>query len=218
MLQRVAGRAGRLGFLLVSTTAAALVAATAAAASASVSVACGDSVGLVAAMNTVNAAGGGSIDLAAGCTYSLTTRDNTVMGGNGLPVVVSPITINGKNATIAGNKTNFRIVAIDGTSGGSLTLNGVTITGGHVSGMMAAGAGGGILNLSGALTLNSAVVTHNFASDAGGGIANGFGATATFSKSEGSWNTVPATGSGGGGILGKPGELAPNDTTSDPNT
>ncbi len=140
--------------------------------------------GLVAAINAANAAGGGTINLAAGCTYSLTAPNNSVMGSNGLPVVVTPIIINGKNAAIAGNSTNFRIIAINGISGGALTLNGVTITGGHVSGMMATGAGGGILNLSGTLTLNSAVITNNFASDAGGGIANGVGATATLNNSE----------------------------------
>jgi hypothetical protein len=195
-----------------------LFAATAAGAAASINVACGDSAGLVAAVNTANAAGGGSINLAAGCTYSLTMRNNPAMGGNGLPVVVTPITINGKNATIAGNSTNFRIIAIDGTSGGALTLNGVTITGGHVSGQMAAGAGGGVLNLSGTLTLNSALVTDNFASDAGGGIANGFGATATLSKSEVSWNSVPETGSGGGGILGRASSVTLNDSIVDHNT
>jgi hypothetical protein len=183
-----------------------------------VNVACGNSAGLVAAVNTVNAAGGGSINLAAGCTYSLTTRNNTVMGGNGLPVVVSPITINGKGATIAGNNSNFRIIAIDGNSGGALTLNGVAITGGHIAGMMVGGAGGGILNLSGNLTLNSATVTHNFASDAGGGIANGFGATATLNKSEVSWNTVPETGSGGGGMLGIAASLTLNQSLVDHNT
>jgi hypothetical protein len=174
--------------------------------------------GLVAAVNGANAAGGGSINLDSGCTYSLTTVNNMTMGPNGLPVVVTPITINGKNATIAGNSTNFRIIAIDGSSGGALTLNGVTITGGHVAGMMAGGAGGGIINISGTLTLNSAVVTHNFASDAGGGIANGFGATATLNKSEVSWNTVPETGSGGGGILGIAASLTLNDSIVDHNT
>ena len=53
----------------------------------------------------------------------------------------------------AGDSTNFRIIAINGTSGGALTLNGVTeYTSNHVSGMMETGAGGGILNLSGTLT------------------------------------------------------------------
>ena len=218
MIQRAFGHAGRLVVLGLCTAVAVLVAATASSAATSVNVACGDSAGLVAGVNTVNAAGGGSINLAAGCMYSLTTRNNTVMGGNGLPVVVSPITLNGKGATIAGNNSNFRIIAIDGNSGGALTLNGVAITGGHIAGMMVGGAGGGILNLSGNLTLNSATVTHNFASDAGGGIANGFGATATLNKSEVSWNTVPQTGSGGGGMLGIAASLTLNQSLVDHNT
>ena len=218
MIQRAFGHARRVGVLGLCTAVTVLVAATASSAATSVNVSCGDSTGLVAAVNMVNAGGGGSINLAAGCTYSLTTRNNTVMGGNGLPVVVSPITINGKGATIAGNNSNFRIIAIDGNSGGALTLNGVAITGGHIAGMMVGGAGGGILNLSGNLTLNSATVTHNFASDAGGGIANGFGATATLNKSEVSWNTVPQTGSGGGGMLGIAASLTLNQSLVDHNT
>ena len=202
MLQRLRNHAGRLGALVVSTTAAGLVASTAAGAAASVDVACSaGGAGLVAAVNTVNAAGGGSINLASGCTYSLTTANNPAVGGNGLPVVVTPITVNGKGATIAGNRSNFRIFMVDGSSGGALTLNGVTITAGKVLGHMAAGAGGGILNLSGTLTLNSATVTGNFANDAGGGVASAFGATTTLNKSEVSSNTVPTTGSGGGGML-----------------
>src|SRR5438105_7706294 len=150
MLQRVRERAGRLGVLVVSTAAAALVASTAAGASASVNVPCSaGGAGLVAAVDTVNAAGGGSINLVSGCTYSLTTRNNMAIGGNGLPVVVSPITVNGNGATIAGNSSNFRIVAINGPAGGSLILNGVTITGGSILGSMVAGAGGAILNFSG---------------------------------------------------------------------
>lgn len=165
-------------------------------------VACGDSAGLVAAVDTANAAGGGSINLAAGCTYSLATRNNTAFGGNGLPVVAAPITLSGKGATISGNSTNFRIVAVDGTSGGALTVNGVTLTGGKVSGPMAAGAGAGILDISGTLTLNGATVTGNVAASAGGGIAAAQGAVVTLNNSGVSWNTVPSdTGSGGGGIL-----------------
>src|SRR5438094_7397656 len=116
MLQRVRER---LGVLLVSTAAAALVASTAAGAAASVNVSCSaGGAGLVAAVNTVNAAGGGSINLASGCTYSLTTANNPAVGGNGLPVVVTPITVNGKGATIAGNSSNFRIFMVDGSSDG----------------------------------------------------------------------------------------------------
>ena len=66
MYQPMFGRARRLGVVGACIAAASLLAATAAAAAASVNVACGDSPGLVAAVNTVNAAGGGSINLAAG--------------------------------------------------------------------------------------------------------------------------------------------------------
>jgi hypothetical protein len=169
-------------------------------------------------VNTLNAAGGGSINLDSGCTYSLTTRDNLVMGGNGLPVVVSPVTVNGKGATIAGNGSNFRIFAINGSSGGALTLNGVTVTGGKILGAMATGAGGGIANFSGTLTLNSAVVTGNYANDAGGGIASAFGATTTLNKSDVSCNTVPASGSGGGGMLSLASTLTLNGSRVDHNS
>ena len=220
MLQRLLGRAGRLGVLGACTAAAALVAATAAGAATSVNVACSDSAGLIAAVDAANAGGGGTINLAAGCTYALTAMDNHDFGPTGLPVVVSAITINGKGATIAGNNTNFRIIAIDGSSGGALTLNRVTITGGHIVGPGPAGAGGGILNLSGTLNTNNAVVTRNFASSAGGGIANGIGATATLVKSTVSMNMVPDTGmgGGGGGILSIASTITLNQSVVDHNT
>jgi hypothetical protein len=217
MSKRLWGPVGRFGVLALCVVAA-LAAASSGSAAASVNVPCGNAAALVAAVNTVNTAGGGSINLASGCTYSLTTRDNTAFGGNGLPVVVTPITVNGKGATIAGNSTNFRIVAVDGTSGGALTLNGVTITGGKVLGPMAAGAGGGILDIAATLTLNSAVVTSNFAASAGGGIGDAQGAVVTLNKSEVSWNTVPVgTGAGGGGIISMAATLTLNDSVVDHN-
>src|SRR5581483_7839023 len=109
-----------------------------------------------------------------GCTYSLTSANNTTAGANGLPVISSPLTIIGNGATIAGNNSNFRIIMISGATGGTLTLIGTTITGGNASGAEPpASLGGGILNLGGTLTLINSVVTHNAASGAGGGIASG---------------------------------------------
>jgi hypothetical protein len=128
----------------VCTAAAALFAATAAGAATSVNVACGDSAGLVAAVNTANAAGGGSINLAAACDYSLTSVDNS--GENGLPVVTTPISVNGKGATIDGTGA-VRVFEVDGP-GGSLSLRDVTITGGS------ADIGGGIANIGGMVTLS----------------------------------------------------------------
>ena len=58
MIQRAFGHAGRLVVLGLCTAVAVLVAATASSAATSVNVACGDSAGLVAGVNTVNAAGG----------------------------------------------------------------------------------------------------------------------------------------------------------------
>jgi hypothetical protein len=166
------------------------------------------------------------ISLASACTYSLTSTNNTVpgVGANGLPVITSPITINGGGgATIAGNNSNFRIIAISGDAGGSLSLNGITITGGAASGQGPAGFGGGIFNFAGTLTLNRSVVTGNAASGAGGGIASGTmgpgpGATLTLNNSEVSWNTVPSSGMGGGGILSISGTLTINNSTIDHNT
>ena len=186
----------------------------------------GGAAGLVAAVNAANASGGGAINLASGCTYSLTSANNTLpgVGTNGLPVITAPITINGRGgATIAGNNSNFRIIAISGAAGGSLTLNGITVTGGNVSGDGPAGFGGGIFNFAGTLLLNRSVVTGNTASNAGGGIASGTmgpgpGATLTLNNSEVSSNTVPPSGMGGGGILNIAGTLDINNSTIDHNS
>jgi hypothetical protein len=186
----------------------------------------GGAAGLVAALDAANTSGGGAINLASGCTYSLTAANNTVpgVGANGLPVITAPITINGGGgATIAGNNSSFRIIAISGPEGGSLTLNGVTVTGGSVSGQGPAGFGGGIFNFAGTLQLNRSVVTGNSASGAGGGIASGTmgpgpGATLTLNNSEVSWNTVPPSGMGAGGILNIAGTLDINNSTIDHNS
>jgi hypothetical protein len=186
----------------------------------------GGATGLVAAVSAANARGGGTINLASGCTYSLTSANNTVpgIGANGLPVISAAITINGGGgATIAGNNSNFRIIAISGAAGGSLTLNGITVTGGNASGQGPAGFGGGIFNFAGTLLLNRSVVTGNTASGAGGGIASGTmgpgpSATLTLNNSEVSWNTVPPSGMGGGGILSIAGTLNINNSAIDHNS
>ena len=186
----------------------------------------GGAAGLVAAVNAANASGGGAVNLVSGCTYSLTTASGTApgLGASGLPVITTPITINGGGgATIAGNSSSFRIITISGPAGGSLTLNGVTVTGGSVSGGGPAGFGGGILNFAGTLQLNRSVVTGNSASNAGGGIASGTmgpgpGATLTLNNSQVSSNTVPSSGMGGGGILSIAGTLDINNSTIDHNS
>ena len=192
-----------------------LAAAPAAQASATVNVPCsgpaGGPAGLVAAISAANGSGGAAINLAAGCTYQLTAANNTnpTLGNNGLPVITSPITLNGSGSTIAGNDSTFRILQVSST--GNLTVQGVTITGGNTTGM-----GGGILNLEGTLILNASQVTGNTAQggpmSAGGGIASGtLGTgplgTATLNASQVTGNT---TSGSAGGILNHGGTLTLN--------
>jgi hypothetical protein len=133
----------------------------------------GGAAGLIAAINTANAAGGGGIQLAPGCTYTLTAADNSgPLGGNGLPVVTTPITIAGAHSTITRSSSQpFRILEVNGP-GGKLTGTALTITGGDTP-----GPGGGVFNLAGTLTLNASAVTGNASEggmmSAGGGIASG---------------------------------------------
>src|ERR1700674_2922199 len=149
MLRSRRSRASALAVVAASAVVAVLGGATARASSVSI-VPCsgpgGGAAGLVAAVNTANASGGGTIILAAGCTYSLTSAyntTNTTAGANGLPVVTSPIMVIGSGATIAGNNSNFRVILIAGAAGGDLTLIGITVTGGNAPGMGPAGFGGG---------------------------------------------------------------------------
>jgi hypothetical protein len=199
--------------------------ASAGAAAVSVNVPCsgpgGGADGLVAAINAANNGGGGAINLAKSCTYQLAGVDNTdpSTGPNGLPVVTSSVSVNGRDATIAGNGADFRIFEV--SSGGSLTLNMVTVTGG------AAPIGGGIANVDGAVTLNHSLVTGNTASQAGGGIASATFdpsnvATLTLNQSSVSENSQTDPGStdglGGGGILNILGTVTLNNSEANGNT
>src|SRR5450755_2542296 len=133
----------------------------------------GGAAGLVAAISAANSGGGGTINLAPGCTYTLTAANNSnsanpLVGANGLPVITTPVTINGRNTTIARSSSAapFRLFEVDGP-GGSLTVNNLTLTGGSSP------AGGALLNSEGAVTLNHSRVTGNTAAMGGGGLASG---------------------------------------------
>jgi len=192
--------------------------ASAATAASSVTVPCaGGGAALAAAVASANGSGGGTINLAGGCTYTLSVN-NTDMGPNGLPVIVSTITINGNGSTISGNN-HVRVLDIDGADGGQITLNNVTITGGS-----SPGPGGGIFNNEGTAVLNRTLVTHNTSGAGGGGIVTGTIGSGpvgvmTLNNSEVSWNTVTGEqGGGGGGILNHAGTLTLNSSTVDHNT
>jgi hypothetical protein len=179
----------------------------------------GGAAGLVAAINAANAAGGGAISLAPRCTYTLTAADNNSFGGNGLPVITTPITIAGANATIARSSAQqFRIFEVDGP-GGSLAASALTITGGDVG-----GPGGGVFNNAGTLRLNASVVTGNASEggmmSAGGGIAsgtigNGPAGTLVLNASQVTGNT---TSGDAGGILNHAGTAILNASRVSGNT
>ena len=101
---------------------------------------------LIAAMNAANAsAGADTISLAPRATFSLTARDNTSNGGNGLPQVTDGggLTIIGGAATVqrsaATGTLPFRL--FDVAPGASLTLRNLTLQGG-----LADSQGGAIYN------------------------------------------------------------------------
>ncbi len=123
---------------------------------------------LIAAITLANARGGGVLDLAPDCTYLLTAN----IDGAGLPAITTPITLNGsKHTTIerAAAADQFRILTVN--TGGNLTLNQLTVTGGQTTGAGADGAGI-LVEAGGALTTSHSTITRNIASAAGGGIAN----------------------------------------------
>lgn len=168
------------------------------AAQAVISVPCSEGA-LVNAINTANSTPTtpDTLNLTPGCTYTLTTNNGG--GQDGLPGIVSPITINGRGATItrASSAPEFRILFVDEIGG--LTLNTTTIRNGK-----AAGSGGGIFNNGGTLTVRTSTIRNNTASD-GGGIDNRGTLTVTASTIHN--NT--ASDAVGGGIL---------DATSSPTT
>ena len=90
---------------------------------------------MIAAINTANTAGGATtITLAANTTFDFTSSNNSTNGANALPVInvqgnKTAITIVGNGDTIERTGSNaFRL--FDVSSGGSLTLENLTLTGG----------------------------------------------------------------------------------------
>jgi hypothetical protein len=174
---------------------------------------------LVDAINAANAAGGGTLNLASGCTYQLTIADN---GENGLPVVVTPIAINGNGATVDGTGT-VRDLEVDGPIG-SLSTQNLTLTGGF-----AGDFGGALANVGGTVVLNNTWVTNSSAGAAGGGIASATFdpssvASLTLNKSwvTGNQQTLASSPTnmalGGGGIVNLLGSLTLNGSTVNNNT
>jgi hypothetical protein len=145
----------------------------------------GDVGGLIAAIHSANDEilnpGPDRIILRAG-RYTLRTVDNVSDGPNGLPSIVSDITIIGKGAdkTIIERdplSVAFRITHVDST--GTLLLDGVSIRGGFGDFLN----GAGIFNQGGSVTINNSIIADNeVVEGVGGGIANA-GGTLTIANS-----------------------------------
>ena len=165
----------------------------------------GDVVALKAALS----ASGGSrvINLAPSGIYTLTAVDNNNNGANGLPVVNTDITLNGRGATIVRATTapNFRFFYIG--NAGSLTLNTTTFANGNTD----TSYGGAINNANGLLTLNNSTFYSNTAAAGGGAVANvgtgisvtvssGTSYTATLSVNNSTFLNNSTGGFGGGAI------------------
>ncbi|HUZ53802.1 MAG TPA: hypothetical protein VMU94_14925 [Streptosporangiaceae bacterium] len=162
----------------------------------------------MAAITAANGVGPSTIDLAPNCTYTLTAVNNSPLGqgANGLPVVRKTVVLVGSSTTIERSSIapNFRILEVAGASGNSasLTLQGITVSGGHTSGLIGnAGRGGcllatytGLLPTSSTLTLQNSEV-EDCTAVAGGGIYAGSRATLAMTSSSVKSNTA---GSGGG--------------------
>ncbi len=154
------------------------------------SVAC-DETALVTAVNAANAAGGGTVTLTPGCTYTLTAGhgDDGVNGPAGLPVITTPVTLEGNANTItrAGTAPAFRIAQVGPTGG--LTLKAVTLSGGHAA-ATGHGDGGGILSF-GAVTLTGSQLSGNTADGLGGALSStGTASAATLTSSTVKSNTA----------------------------
>jgi hypothetical protein len=128
---------------------------------------------LITDINAANKAGGtNTITLTAPTSnpYDLTAADNTTNGPTGLPVIANKdnLTIIGSGDTIDGLHSTSRI--FDVASGGSLTLENLTLENGVASGSGSSGEGGGIYN-QGTLVL-SGVTVQGCRAREGGGIYN----------------------------------------------
>jgi predicted outer membrane repeat protein len=129
--------------------------------------------------------------------------------GHGQLSVTGPVTITGPGSKLLTVKTSGaasvtnRVLAISG--GGAVTISGMTLTGGDVS-----GSGGGVKFGSESVTLSDVVVTGNWANVAGGGISFSSG-TLTMTNCSVTSNT--SADNFGGGVYFSSGKMNASNVT-----
>ncbi len=109
----------------------------------------------------------GTLTLASGCTYAMTTVNNSVDGNNAFPDILGSVTVVGSGATITRSTgaPNFRFFIVD--DGGSLNLSNVTLSNGSIPAGDTHG-GAAIFNRS-LLTVTGVTFLNNTALAASGG-------------------------------------------------
>lgn len=134
---------------------------------------------LIESINDANGNGVNDTIILQDGTYTLTEVDNTTGGPNGLPSISSAITIRGsspiattirRDPSLGLGEPRFRIFHV--TASGALTLEGLTIQGGHAAfdpELEHSGFGGGLLNDGGAVEISDCIFRSNRA-DYGGGV------------------------------------------------
>ncbi|RSN52267.1 hypothetical protein DMH01_42030 [Amycolatopsis sp. WAC 04182] len=192
-----------------------------------------DSAALIQAIAEANATPApDTLSLAAKCVYTLTAVADAYWKA-GLPSIEGKLTVNGNHATVerAKDAPRFRII----NNRGDLTLNELTIAGGHApdgAGTNSSGdanpggSGGGIQNW-GPLTITDSVISGNTAGSggpgadatattyAGSGGSGGFGGgissysssriALTITRTAITGNASGSGGPGGNGVAAKPG-------------
>ncbi len=141
--------------------------------------------------------------------HSFTVGAYAADGDNALPSIITPITIQGNNATIerdSGSATDFRLIHV--SSDGELKLENASLSGGVASATGFGSDGGALLNR-GTVTLNNSTVSNNSAAEFGGGLAN-FSSTITLHNSTVSRNS---TGYYGGGLYNYSSDVTLNSST-----
>ncbi len=145
---------------------------------------------LITAIECANANGTADVINLNGQTVTLTASYASYTGATGLPQVTTAITLQNGNITRSGGAPQFRLLSVGAT--GSLTVDGVTVSGGSLPSNDNAGA---IFNDGGTLAILSSTLTNNSAGFGGALYNSGSAAAITIADSTLSNNS--ATQSGG---------------------
>ena len=197
-----------------------------------------DTPSLISAVsNAVSAGGTQTVHLSVGCAYTLTAVNNgSGADMNGLPLITHTVrlTIDGSGATILRDAGAPRFRLFQVAAGASLTLDSLTLTGGHTPDGVSAsngngGNGGAILNGGGTVTITNVTLRGNLTGNGGsccsgidiekggggrgGGIFND-GGILSVDNSTIAGNIMGEGGSNGQGDGGAGGGLSSNDGTA----